>query len=238
MNIKAKTIFVTGTDTDAGKTYVSCGILEAANNLGLSSAAIKPIAAGGVKAGEKINSNYQNDDALALQQHCSLPLSYEAINPVCFESAIAPHVAAESEGKKITVAQLLKASQIVLSEEANITVIEGAGGWRVPINEREYVSDLVKALNVPVILVVAMRLGCINHALLSAQAIRQDGLQLVGWIANQIEADMCAYAENVKALVQRMPAPMLAEIHHVKNFSSVASCAKQIDVNKILNSIG
>lgn len=233
MSIKPRTIFISGTDTDAGKTFVSCGILEAAKLVGFSTAAVKPLAAGGVDLGEGL----RNDDALALQQQCSLALSYDQVNPVCFKLPIAPHLAAKQEGRKINATQLSGFCRGVMMKRAGITVIEGAGGWKVPINKREFFADMLRELKVPVILVVAMRLGCINHALLSANAIRSDGIRLAGWIANQVEPEMDAYQDNVETLSELMPAPLLAEISYVDNFSPLSSCAKQLDINRILASV-
>ena len=227
---KSRVFFIAGTDTDVGKTYVSCGLLEAAKLAGFSTAALKPLAAGAIG----VAGSFRNSDAVALLENCSLPLSYDELNPICFEPAIAPHIAASLAGRRVNVDQLVGFCRGVIMKKAELTIIEGAGGWKVPVNDKELLSDLVKKLNVPVILVVAMRLGCINHALLSAQVIQADGLELAGWIANQSEPAMPAYAENLASLKAMMPAPLLAEIKYDANFSSTSSCAEQINVTDLI----
>ncbi|MDT8399268.1 MAG: dethiobiotin synthase [Pseudomonadales bacterium] len=224
------TVFITGTDTDVGKTFVSCGILEAAAARGLSTAACKPVAAGARDTGEGL----RNGDALALLRRATLPLSYQEVNPLCFERAVAPHVAAALTGRRISVTRLAGMCRGLLLHRADLTVIEGAGGWKVPLNNRELLSDLVREIRVPVVMVVAMRLGCLNQALLTAQAIRQDGLQLAGWIANQTQPGMPCYQENIDALKSWLAAPLLAEIGFVKDFSETSSCAASIDIDRLL----
>lgn len=227
---KKKTIFITGTDTGVGKTFISCGILEAANKKGFSTAAIKPVAAGARKTEEGL----RNDDALALMERVSIALNYQQINPVCFEAAISPHLAAHRMGRKVSVSQLVGFCRGVMMQNADLTIIEGAGGWKVPVNDREFLSSLVKELNLPVILVVAMRLGCINHALLSAQSIAGDGVKLAGWIANQLEPDMLCFNENFNSLKTLLGAPCLAEIPFQINFKQSSSCAEQIEIESFL----
>ena len=171
------TWFVTGTDTDVGKTAICCALLSAANDRGLSTAAIKPVAAG-------CDENGHNSDALQLQAAMSAQLDYAQVNPVALELAIAPHIAAEREGRNLQASRLAGLCRGVMMGSAEFILIEGAGGWRVPINSRETLADVAVALQVPVIMVVGMRLGCVNHALLTAEAIRRDGLHLAGWVAN------------------------------------------------------
>src|SRR5688572_13768415 len=208
MTLKRKTFFITGTDTDAGKTFVACALLKAASAAGLTTVAIKPIAAGATATEEGL----RNADALLLQSASTIQLPYEQVNPVCFPQAIAPHLAAKINDKRVKVERLAGFCQGVMLKRADLTIIEGAGGWRVPLNEREFLSDLVKQLNVPVILVVAMRLGCLNHAMLTAEAIVRDGLQFSGWMANRIDPHMQCYEENRDTLRSWLPAPLLAEI--------------------------
>lgn len=213
-----KVYFITGTDTDVGKTLVSAGLLALANKQGLRTAAIKPVAAGCVET----KAGLRNDDALLLQEQCSIELEYEQINPVALQSAIAPHIAAEQEGRRLDVSRLVGFCRGVLFQSSDFVVIEGAGGWRVPVNSRETLADLPKALDVPVILVVAMRLGCINHALLTAEAIRRDGLTLAGWVANTTEVEpMKAYSENLLTLKTLLGAPLLGEIPYLEQASAL-----------------
>ena len=221
--------FIAGTDTEVGKTFVSVTLLHAAKAQGLTSSALKPIA-----AGCDLSSNGAcNEDALALQRAISTRLDYEHINPVALESAIAPHIAAAQEGRKLSTAQLLEACQTVLQGEQQFTVVEGAGGWRVPLNDKETLADFVKALNIPVILVVGMRLGCINHALLTVEAIANDGVPLAGWFANQIDANMPVIDENLATLSARINAPFLGYIPFLPN-ASPTDAVKYVDIGKLL----
>lgn len=206
--VKPLAFFVTGTDTEVGKSRVAASLLAAARQAGLSTAALKPVASG---CSEQ-KGGLRNEDALLLAQYCSLPLSYEQINPVALRQAIAPHLAAASEGRRLRLDSLLGFARGVLMQRADVTIMEGAGGWRVPLNSREYLSALPAALNVPVILVVGLKLGCINHALLTAEAIHRDGLQLAGWVANHLSADMPAVADNIATLRAALPAPCLGEL--------------------------
>lgn len=202
-----KTFFIAGTDTDVGKTLVASGILVAANNLGLSTAALKPVAAGC----EKTDAGLRNADALLLQSVMSVPFVYEQINPIALSAAIAPHIAAQQEKRVLSADRLAGFCRGSLNQ-ADLTLIEGAGGWRVPLNPSETMADLVRILRLPVILVVGVRLGCINHALLTVEAIRNDGLQLAGWVANCIDADMQVLDENLHSLAVRIPAPCLGVV--------------------------
>ncbi len=202
-----KAFFVTGTDTDVGKTIVSAGLLAAANAKGLSTAALKPVSAGC----EETPNGLRNIDALLLQQAMSLPLSYDEINPIALAPAIAPHIAAAQANRRIQLAQLAGLCRGGLMR-ADFTLIEGAGGWRVPLNSREFLSGLAVELRLPVIMVVGMRLGCISHALLTAEAIARDGLTLAGWVANRCVADMACYAENVETIRGMLRAPCLGEV--------------------------
>ncbi|MGZ0786457.1 dethiobiotin synthase [Pseudomonas saponiphila] len=204
--------FITGTDTDVGKTTIAAGLLHAARVAGLSTAAGKPVASG-CDLGPK---GLRNADALALLAQSSLPLSYEEVNPFAFEPAIAPHLAAREAGVALTVQSLLMPMRELLAKGADFTLIEGAGGWRVPLADQDNLSDLAMALGLPVILVVGVRLGCINHALLSAEAIAQDGLQLAGWVANIIEPKTSRLEENLATLAERLPAPCLGRVPRLK----------------------
>ena len=213
--------FIAGTDTDVGKTLVAAGLLDAANKRGLSTVAQKPVAAGCHRTAEGL----RNDDALLLQQTMSLKLPYEQVNPVAFEPAIAPHIAAEQAGKRLLVSQLVGYCRGVLMRRADLTIIEGAGGWRVPLNRAETLAGLARELDLPVILVVGMKLGCINHALLTVEAIARDGLPLAGWVANQLNSDMPCYQENVLSLKSLIRAPCLGEIPFLEQPSPQAVSA-------------
>jgi dethiobiotin synthetase len=200
-----KSWFVTGTDTAVGKTAVTCALLEAAAQAGWRTAAVKPVAAGCDEKGH-------NDDALRLMVSMTETLDYAQVNPVALRAAVAPHIAASFEEKRMQASRLAGLCRGVTLGTAEFVLIEGAGGWRVPINARETMADVAIQLQVGVILVVGMHLGCINHALLTAEAIHRDGLQLVGWVANQPGPRMACHEENLDALRQLLPAPLLGDI--------------------------
>ncbi|AUA34815.1 dethiobiotin synthase [Pseudomonas fulva] len=204
--------FIAGTDTDVGKTTIAAGLLHAAKLQGLSTLGAKPVASGCNMTAKGL----RNSDALALIDESTIKLAYEQVNPFAFEPAIAPHVAAREAGVTLAVAQLLADMRTVLEHQADFTLIEGAGGWRVPLSGLENLSDLAVALKLPVILVVGVRLGCISHALLSAEAIERDGLQLAGWVANIIEPRTSRLEDNLASLAERLPAPCLGRVPKLK----------------------
>ncbi len=174
-------IFVTGTDTGIGKTVVSLGLMQALQDQGLTVAGMKPVSAGC----EQTAAGLRNDDAVLLQQQSSITLEYAAVNPYAFEPAIAPHLAARAAGVEIDLDVILTAYR-ALAARVDCVVVEGVGGWRVPLNERASVADLAAALGLDVCLVVGLRLGCLNHALLSAASIEAAGCHLAGWVANRL----------------------------------------------------
>ncbi len=222
------TYFIAGTDTDVGKTVVSTGLLEAANLRGLSTIAVKPIAAGC----EQTPEGLRNSDALLLQQAASVKLPYEQVNPIALEPAIAPHIAATQIGRRLDADRMAAVCRGVMMQPADFMVIEGAGGWRVPLNSRQTLADVPKILRTPVILVVGMKLGCISHTLLTVEAIVKDGLRLAGWVANRAEADMSCYDENLDTLKSMLSAPLLAEIPHIGDCSA-KNVAKYIDLEPL-----
>lgn len=210
--------FIAGTDTDVGKTTVAAGLLHAAQLAGLSTLGAKPVASGCSASAKGL----RNDDALALIAQSSVKLPYEQVNPFAFEPAIAPHLAAREAGVTLNVQALLDPMRAVLAQGADFTLIEGAGGWRVPLSDQANLSDLAIALKLPVILVVGVRLGCINHALLSAEAIARDGLQLAGWVANIVDPRTSRLEENLASLAERLPAPCLGRVPKLKQVSAEA----------------
>jgi dethiobiotin synthetase len=173
--------FVTGTDTGVGKTLVSCALLHGFAARGMRVAGFKPVAAG-------VDADGHNDDAKALLAASTLPLRYEQVNPYCLRDAIAPHIAAQRAGVAIDISVIAK-SYRELAERAEVVIVEGAGGLLVPLNAQRDCADLAKELALPVILVVGMRLGCLNHALLTVGAIAARGLTLSGWVANVLDGD-------------------------------------------------
>ncbi|MEM5530002.1 dethiobiotin synthase [Gammaproteobacteria bacterium AS21] len=224
-----KTFFIAGTDTDAGKTFISQALLSAAKEQGLSCFALKPVAAGC----EVTEQGLRNDDALKLQQAASVKLSYQQVNPVALEQAIAPHVAAKRENKQISLQRIVGMCNGALMSRADFVLIEGAGGWRVPLNNRETMAALPKALNVPVILVVGVKLGCINHALLSVEAILRDGCILAGWVANCIDPTMQASEESIETLKMAIRAPMLGVVPFIED-QSIELAASHLQLSVIL----
>lgn len=202
-----KAFFIAGTDTNVGKTLIAAGLLMAAKNKGLTTAALKPVAAGC----EKTNEGLRNADALLLQSVITQPLMYDQINPYALEAAIAPHIAAQQEKRSLSVDRLSGFCRGVLGA-ADFTLVEGAGGWRVPLNPRETLADLAKNLQLPVIMVVGIRLGCINHALLTFEAIVRDGAPVAGWVANCVDAGMPVLQENIDSLRARLPVPCLGVV--------------------------
>ncbi|HLA31973.1 MAG TPA: dethiobiotin synthase [Pseudomonas sp.] len=200
--------FVTGTDTDIGKTTIAAGLLHAARMAGLSTAAAKPVASGCRQTAEGL----RNDDALALLGECSLALRYDEVNPLAFAPAIAPHLAAREAGVLLDVAALQGPVQAILDKRADLCLVEGAGGWRVPLAGQASLSDLAIALDLPVILVVGVRLGCINQAVLTAEAIVRDGLVLAGWVANLVDPQTSRLQDNLATLAERLPAPCLGYV--------------------------
>ncbi|NIF17400.1 dethiobiotin synthase [Pantoea sp. Cy-639] len=210
--------FIAGTDTDVGKTTIAAGLLHAARQSGLSTLAAKPVASGCTVTAQGL----RNSDALALIGESSIKLPYATVNPFAFEPAIAPHVAAHEAGVTLSVPTLRDAMLQVLAHKADFTLIEGAGGWRVPLSDHANLSDLAIALQLPVILVVGVRLGCINHALLSAEAIARDGLQLAGWVANIVDPQTSRLEENLSSLAERLPAPCLGRVPWLKQAKTEA----------------
>lgn len=204
--------FVTGTDTDAGKTLVTSGLLALARRRGLTTLGLKPVASGCEETAEGL----RNVDALALEAQTRPALPYATINPVAFAPAIAPHLAARRAGVTPTLAALIEHARAPLALERDLALIEGAGGWRVPLNDREDLSGLAVRLELPVILVVGLRLGAISHARLTGEAIRADGLRLAGWVGNLIDPDFAAddalYRDNLATLAATLDAPCLGVV--------------------------
>ena len=199
-------IFITGTDTNIGKTYVSVKLLQEFNQLGLKTIGIKPVATGCI--------NGYNEDALLLQQHSSIKLDYRLINPFAFEPPISPNIACTD----LTVDKILHSLQEALNTKADIYIIEGVGGWFAPLNIKETMADLVKKIeDIEIILVVGIRLGCLNHALLTYQAIKNANLNIAGWIANIIDPSAQVIDENIDTLKAYITEPCLKVINYEHN---------------------
>lgn len=203
-------LFVTGTDTEVGKTLVAAALVHACRRAGLKAVGMKPIAAGcHCKDGV-----WHNEDIDTLLEASSPGVTAEDINIYLFREPIAPHIAAARDGTRIHVDRIV-ARFDALAESADAIVVEGAGGFLVPLGGEASFADLAVALGLPVVLVVGMRLGCINHALLTQEAVTARGLTLAGWVANRVVPDMDAYAENLATLTALLRAPLLGEIPHL-----------------------
>jgi dethiobiotin synthetase len=199
--------FVTGTDTGVGKTRVARLLLEALAHAGHSAAGMKPVASGCHVTAAGLHS----DDALELMQASGATADYTDVNPYALGSACAPHIAAQEMGVEIELEKILESFRR-LQQRSPWVVVEGVGGWMAPLGERLTIADVAHALGLPVILVVGLRLGCLNHALLTAEAIRRADIPLAGWVANQIDPAMTHVPENIATLAQRINAPLLAQI--------------------------
>lgn len=196
-----KGLFVTGTDTGVGKTRVAVALIHALRAQGLNVAAMKPVSAGS-EPGEL------NEDVVALMQAANVDAAVCDINPYAFAEPIAPHIAAEQAGVRIEL-PVIAAAYARLAAQADVVVVEGAGGWRVPLNDKEDMASLAQHLGLPVVLVVGLRLGCLSHALLTSESIQHLNLPWAGWIGNHIDPDMAVSVQNLQALHSRLPAPCL-----------------------------
>ncbi|EKF9982810.1 dethiobiotin synthase [Vibrio cholerae] len=203
-------IFIAGTDTDVGKTVASKAILQALATHNIATIGYKPVAAGS----DKTEFGYRNSDALHLMKAATVDMPYEDVNPYALVLPTSPHIAAKHENVTIDYA-LLSNKLSKHKQNAELVVVEGAGGWRVPTSDSDCLSTWVKQERLPVILVVGIKLGCLSHAILTAEAIRADGLELVGWIANRINPGTEHYAEIIEHLEGRLGAPKLGEIPYM-----------------------
>lgn len=215
--------FVTGTDTCVGKTLISCALLHGFAGQGQRVVGMKPVAAGCDDAG-------MNEDVRALLAASNVLASRGQINPYSFERAVAPHLAAKFVGVRISLERILQ-SYSELESQADVVVVEGAGGFRVPLNESQDSADLARQLKLPVILVVGMRLGCLNHALLTADAITRCGLKLAGWVANCVDGQMSMLNENIEALTERIKGPLLGVVPHYQTVPDAGVVAACLDLS-------
>jgi dethiobiotin synthetase len=207
--------FVTGTDTEVGKTFVTCALLHVARRRGLKALGMKPVAAG-------VDADGRNEDVEQLIAASSVAAPPELVNPYCFELPIAPHLAAATEKRRIDPARIAAAARN-LAAEADLLLVEGVGGFRVPLDDDSDTADLAVRLDLPVILVVGLRLGCLNHALLTAEAIHARGLKLAGWVANCIDPDMMRPDENIAALKSRLSGPLLGTVPRLDDANPAAA---------------
>ena len=204
-----RSVFVTGTDTGAGKTLASCTLLHALRARGLDAVGMKPVASGC----EPTRDGWRNADALALLAASDPRPAYGDLNPFALPEPLAPELAARAAGVDVALEPIL-AAYARLRSRAEAVVVEGVGGWAAPLSATLDQRDLVHALQLPVVLVVGLRLGCINHARLTAAAIRADGCELAGWIASEIDPGMACREQNLELLAARLPAPCLGRLPH------------------------
>ncbi len=220
-------VFVTGTDTDVGKTVITGALLRAAREAGVRSLGLKPVAAGC----EVVDGQLRNDDALALISACGTSLAYDEINPVAVEEAIAPHIALARANRTVKVAELAAHCRSAITPDDQLVLVEGAGGWFVPLNDTETLAELAVALEARVVLVIGMKLGCLNHAFLTVAAIRSAGLTLAGWIANCATETMPFLTDNLASLELRLDAPCLGQ---VPQLADPLDAIRHVDVAPLL----
>lgn len=208
----SKRWFVTGTDTEVGKTVASCALLQAANRAGYCTAGYKPVASGSALTPQGV----RNGDALALQRNSALELEYDEVNPYVFEEPTSPHLVSRSTGIAIERA-VMSQGLAALEHKADWVQVEGAGGWFTPLSETYTFADWVREEQLPVILVVGVKLGCINHAMLTAAAVKAAGLRLAGWIANGVTPPGARHQDYLASLQARIAAPLLGEIPYLSD---------------------
>lgn len=217
----ARGLFVTGTDTGVGKTRVAVALIHALRAQGLQVAAMKPVSAGN-------EPGQLNEDVVALMQAANVEADVSDVNPYAFAEPIAPHIAAQQAGVKIDMSTIVE-SYSRLAAMADVVVVEGAGGWRVPLNEHEDMADLAQRLGLPVVLVVGLRLGCLNHAVLTAESISSRDVRWAGWVGNHIDPSMAQQANNIAALHVRLPKPCLGVQHFMPAPTVIAPWLKLPD---------
>lgn len=203
--------FITGTDTDCGKTLVTLGLMQRFQSEGFAVIGMKPVASGS----ELTSAGLRNGDAVQILKQSTIKPAYELVNPYAFEPAIAPHLAAKNSGREIEI-PVIEASHRKLCLTADRVLVEGVGGWHVPLSDRYLLADLAVALALPVIMVVGLRLGCINHSLLTQDAIKASGCRLVGWVANTVDPTIQEFDGNLQTLQQRLSVPLLGVVPYLE----------------------
>jgi len=215
--------FITGTDTGVGKTVVAAALVRALVAQGKRVAVMKPVASGS----QRTPLGLRNEDALALMAASNVAAPYDQVNPYCFEPAISPHIAAEEAKIEVDVG-LIKSRFEALASSADFVVVEGAGGWYAPISKSKSMADLPKSLNIPALLVVGVRLGCLNHALLTKQAIEASGVELAGWVANSIDPKIERAAQNLASLERMLGSEPLAVFPFVPDERPDVRCGEHM----------
>lgn len=233
LNNMKSTYFITGTDTDSGKTLISSALLYLASEKKLmdgrqaKTLGLKPIASGCEVTAEGL----RNSDALALINESNIKLPYTRVNPISFKPAIAPHIAAKQENISLSINTIIDAIDLSNLPNYDFCLIEGAGGWRLPLGNKQFMSQVVKQLNIPVIIVVGMKLGCLNHAVLTQEAILNDGLTIAGWIANVTDKEMSYFDENLQSLKEMILSPLLGVVPYLSK-ASAYEAAKYLQLPK------
>jgi dethiobiotin synthetase len=209
-------IFVTGTDTGVGKTVMACALVRALRQCGLRVAVMKPVASGARPTPEGL----RNDDALALIDAAESSAPYADVNPYCFEPPVSPHIAAKEAGVQVDVG-MIRSKFLQISAGADCVVVEGAGGWHAPLSEHQTMADLAWELSIPALLVVGLRLGCLNHAHLTRLGIEAHGVSFAGWIASVVDEAMARKEENLLTLERALGEPALAIVPYTSEAGSL-----------------
>jgi dethiobiotin synthetase len=221
--------FITATDTDMGKTHFAAGLIAELRRRGVCVAPMKPVASGA----ENIDGRLKNKDALTLIQASGQEFPYEQVNPYVYEPAIAPHIASARNGQEIRLETIEQARE-QLANNADMVIVEGVGGWKVPLSGQLDVETVARVLNYPVILVVGLKLGCINHALLSVDAILEGDCRLTGWVANQVDLNFAEIDETIACLIERIPARYLGKL----SYQSQSKAVNTAEVAGIVDTLG
>jgi dethiobiotin synthetase len=224
-----KGLFILGTDTHVGKTTVALNLLSFLKNSGYSTIGLKPVSSGA----QLTKDGLRNSDALALQKEASIYLPYKQVNSFCFSLATAPHIAAAQQVSQLSVAKIIKSFQSLLKVEADYCIIEGLGGAAVPLNKTETMLDLLQVLNLPVILVVGLRLGCLNHALLTYEILIKRNILIAACVANQIDPDMRFHEENGLYLKESLDVPFFSLLRYQEK--KALACDISIDWSNLIN---
>lgn len=229
--MSARGVFIAGTDTGVGKTLVACALLRGLAATGLRVVGMKPVAAGATRR----RGAWHNEDVALLRAAGNVDAPQAWINPYCFAPAIAPHIAAREAGSTIRMTPIVRC-YAQLARRADVVVVEGVGGLVVPLGRTFDAADIPGRLSLPVVLVVGLRLGCLNHALLTVDALQSRGLRLAGWIANRIDPDMARAKQNLQELRRRIKAPLFGDVRYARN-PRAQHVVRMLDINRLNTAI-
>ena len=225
--MSARGVFIAGTDTGVGKTLVACALLRGLAATGLRVVGMKPVAAGATRR----RGAWHNEDVALLRAAGNVDAPQAWINPYCFAPPVAPHIAAREAGSTIRMTPIAR-GYAQLARRADVVVVEGVGGLVVPLGRAFDAADIPGRLGLPVVLVVGLRLGCLNHALLTVEALQLRGLRLAGWIANRIDPDMARATQNLQDLRRRINAPFFGDVRHARN-PRAEHVAPMLDISRL-----